>query len=131
MSLLRNGRRVTAGGGDLQCLGPMVSHSTALIFSECEKLTANLRTGSHPYTQFFWGYFGESNKSASACQMRRRAGQCTVLTTEKSPFIASLHLPVSLCRNGKMECVPEEKGNRPPPASGCGLSSPAVFFFFS
>lgn len=80
-------------------------------------------------------YFGGSNKSVSACQMRRWAGQWAVLTTEKSPFVAALHPPVSLCRNGKMECVPEEKGNLPPPhsqqspASGRVLSCPYVCSF--
>lgn len=45
-----------------------------------------------------------------------------------SLYCLSSSLPsVSLCRNGKMECVPEEKGNLPPPHSqqsspwGCKL----------
>lgn len=59
--------------------------------------------------------------------MTRWAGQWSVLTSEKSPFTASLHPFASLCRNGKMECVPEDKGNLPPPhsqqssPSGCKL----------
>lgn len=96
MSLLLHRRCVTARGGDLQCLWPLVSHICPPNCSSVDRLT-HLR---RPIKL-----------------MRQRALYpiwCLLPFHAHSPPPPppSLHdLSFSLCRNGKMECVPEDKGN--------------------
>lgn len=71
----------------------------------------------------------EGNKRFSDCQMRRKALKLTLCLITSLSFTHTHTLfflsSTSLCRNGKMECMPEEKGNLlevPPPFSFCSRS---------